>query len=54
MCQLDVVYIDNNKKNKNNTNLRTLCANCNRVYKKTTKENKKSILDITVDTDYRL
>jgi hypothetical protein len=28
-----------------------LCANCHRLYKKRLKENKKSILDITVDAD---
>jgi hypothetical protein len=53
-CQLDVVYKDNNKKNKEKNNLKTLCANCNRVYQKKLKEKRKSILDITVDTDYTL
>ncbi len=53
-CQLDIVYKDGNKKNKDSSNLKTLCANCHRVYKKNIKENRKSILDITVDTDYRL
>jgi len=53
-CQLDVVYKDNNKKNKDKRNLRTLCANCNRLYQKKLKEKRKSILDITSDTDYTL
>ena len=53
-CQLDIVYKDGNKKNKEKTNLKTLCANCNRVYQKKLKEKRKSILDITVDTDYTL
>ena len=53
-CQLDIVYKDGNKKNKEKSNMRTLCANCNRVYQKKLKEKKKSLLDITVDTDYRL
>lgn len=53
-CQLDVVYKDGNKKNKDKSNLKTLCANCNRVFQKNLKEKQKSILDITVDTDYRL
>ena len=50
-CQLDVVYKDGNKKNKDKSNLKTLCANCNRVYQKKLKEKKKSILNITVDAD---
>ena len=37
-CQLDVVYKDDNKKNKEKSNLKTLCANCNRVYQKKLKE----------------
>lgn len=50
-CQLDIVYIDGNKKNKSKANMKTLCANCNRLYQKKLKEKKKSILDITVDAD---
>lgn len=50
-CQLDIVYKDNNSKNKDEANLKTVCANCNRLYKKKLKENRKSILDITVDAD---
>ena len=50
-CQLDIVYKDGNKKNKVNSNLMTICANCNRLYQKKLKENQKSILDITVDAD---
>ncbi len=51
-CQLDIVYKDGTVKNKEKSNMRTLCANCNRLYQKKLKE--KSILDITVDTDYRI
>lgn len=50
-CQLDIVYRDNNKKNKKESNLLTLCANCNRLHQKQVKQHKKSILDITVDSD---
>jgi hypothetical protein len=53
-CQLDIVYKDDNNKNKEKSNLKTLCANCNRLYQKKLKEKRKSILDITVDTDYTL
>lgn len=48
-CQLDIVYKDNNSKNKTPENLITICANCNRLLKRSKKE--KSILDITVDSD---
>lgn len=54
MCQLDIVYKDGNKKNKDKSNIRTLCSNCSRLHRKKLKEKKKSLLDITVDTDYRL
>lgn len=50
-CQLDIVYKDGNKKNKERSNLRTLCANCNRLYQKKLRSKKKSLLDITVDAD---
>lgn len=50
-CQLDVVYKNGDKKNKDKSNLKTLCANCNRLHTKKMKEKKKSILDITVDAD---
>ena len=53
-CQLDLVYKDNNTKNKTSRNLLTLCANCNRVYQKKLKYKQKSILDITVDADTRI
>ena len=53
-CQLDVTYKDGNKKNKDKSNLKTLCANCNRLHTKKMKQKKKSILDITADTDYTL
>ena len=42
-CQLDII--------KDTNSYKTLCANCNRLYKKRSRENKKSILDITVDAD---
>lgn len=51
-CQLDIVYVDGNKKNKEKSNIKTICANCSRLHQKKIKE--KSLLDITVDTDYRL
>ena len=50
-CQLDLVYIDDNKNNKEASNMLTMCANCNRLYKKRLKIEKKSILNITVDND---
>lgn len=50
-CQLDIVYKDGNIKNKEKSNMKTLCANCNRLHKKKLRENKKKLLDITVDTD---
>lgn len=53
-CQLDIVYKDDNRKNKEKSNLKTLCANCNRLLKKKRKDRKKSLLDITVDTNYTL
>ncbi len=53
-CQLDIVYKDGNKKNKEKSNMKTLCANCNRVHQKKQREKKKTLLDITVDTDYTL
>lgn len=49
-CQLDLIYIDGDSGNKNQYNLKTICANCSRIYQK----NKKNILDITVDTDILL
>ncbi len=54
ICQLDIVYKDNNKKNKKENNLLTLCANCNRLHKKKIKENRNKLLDITVDSDVRI
>ena len=50
-CQLDIVYKDGDKKNKVKSNMKTLCANCNRVYQKKLKQKQKSLLDITVDAD---
>jgi hypothetical protein len=54
-CQLDLIYKDNDIKNKDNTNLLTLCANCSRLYKKTQRLEKKSVLNVTVDdTEFRI
>ena len=53
-CQLDIVYKDGNSKNKEPTNIVTLCANCNRLHQKNLRENNKSILDITIDADVRI
>ena len=50
-CQLGIVYKDGNKQNKASSNLKTLCANCDRLHQKKLKEKKKSILNITVDAD---
>lgn len=50
-CQLDLVYLDGNSKNKDPNNIKTYCANCNRLHRK---NQKKSLLDITVDTDLLL
>jgi hypothetical protein len=49
--QLDVVYVDGNKKNKTRNNLLTLCANCSRIHNKKIGKIKKSILNVTVDSD---
>lgn len=51
-CQLDLIYKDGNKKNKEKSNIKTYCANCSRLYKK--KQKQKSILDITIDADVRI
>jgi hypothetical protein len=53
-CQLDIVYKDNNNKNKSKSNMKTLCANCNRLYQKNLRDKFKSIYDITVDADTRI
>lgn len=53
-CQLDVIYKDGNKKNKDKSNVKTYCANCSRLYRKKIKEKQKSILDITIDADVRI
>lgn len=50
-CQLDLVYKDGNMKNKEKTNIKTLCANCSRLYNKKLKQKSKTIYDITVDAD---
>lgn len=53
-CQLDVVFKDGNKKNKKESNLKTLCANCSRLYKKRLKKGRKSVMNMTVDADIRI
>ena len=37
-CLLDIIYKDGNSRNKDKRNLKTLCANCNRLYQKKLKE----------------
>ena len=51
-CQMDLTYLDGNSDNKDNDNLITLCANCNRLHIKKLK--KKSVFDITIDSDVRI
>ena len=53
-CQLDLVYLDGNKINKDKKNIKTFCANCSRLHNKEQKLKNKSIYDITVDTDLTL
>lgn len=54
-CQLDIIYKDGNKNNKDTDNIMTLCANCSRLHRKTLKIEKKSILNVTVDnSDIRI
>jgi hypothetical protein len=50
-CQMDVVFKDGNKKNKKTSNLKSLCANCSRLYKKRLRKGKKSVMNMTVDAD---
>jgi uncharacterized Zn finger protein len=50
-----LIYKDENKNNKDVSNLLTLCANCSRVHRKNIKAEKKSILNVTVDSnDFRI
>lgn len=51
MVQLDVIYKDGNKKNKNRSNLKTVCANCGRLHNKNNRRKNKSILNATADID---
>jgi len=53
-CQMDLIYIDGNKQNRNDKNLATLCANCSRLFKKQLRVKKKSLLNVTVDADIRI
>jgi hypothetical protein len=52
--QLDLIFIDGNKRNKTRENLLTLCANCARLHNKKVRTGKKSILNATVDGDTRI
>lgn len=54
MCQLDLVYLDGDSKNRNSKNLKTLCANCSRLHSKKLREKDRSIFDITIDSDVRI
>jgi len=54
LCQLDLVYLDGDNKNKKEDNLKTLCANCGRLHQKELRIRKKVLLDITVDADVRI
>jgi hypothetical protein len=45
-CQLDVIRESNQ--------IRVLCANCSRVYRKSVRLSKRTLLDITVDADVRI
>ena len=49
ICQMEIVYIDEDKKNKKKSNMKTYCSNCYKLYKKNIKLNK--LLNITVDAD---
>lgn len=53
-CQLDIIYKDNNKLNKDKNNIKIYCANCSRLHRKNLREKQKSLYDITVDTDLTL
>lgn len=53
-CQMDLVFKDGNKKNKKESNLKTLCANCSRLYQKRLKKGRKSVMNMTVDADIRI
>lgn len=53
LCQLDLVYMDGNTRNRRLANLRTLCANCHRLWIKTNR-NRRTVLDITIDADVPL
>lgn len=50
-CQMDLIFKDENKKNKTKKNLLTLCANCSRLHRKNQRTGKKSIMNVTVDAD---
>ncbi len=48
-CQLSLIFLDGNKKNVEKNNIKTYCANCNKLHQKQIKS--KSLFSITVDTD---
>jgi hypothetical protein len=51
---MDLVFKDGNKNNKKPGNLKTLCANCSRLYQKRLKKGRKSVMNMTVDADIRI
>lgn len=53
-CQMEIVFKDGNKKNRKESNLKSLCCNCARLYKKRLRKNKKSVMNMTVDADIRI
>ena len=53
-CQLDLIYKDGNSNNTEKQNIKTLCANCSRLYNKKLRDKKKSIFNITIDADVRI
>ena len=53
-CQMDIVFKDGNKKNTKESNLKSLCANCSRLYQKRLKKGRKSVMNMTVDADIRI
>jgi len=53
-CQMDLINKNGNKKDKSKTNLLTVCANCARLHNKQTRIQRKSILNVSVDSDIRI
>ena len=50
ICQMNLIYLDGNKKNKDTANLKTYCANCSRLHSKKIKINRKNLFKITIET----